>query len=112
MIFISKKYKSLRIVLDAKTFVVLDGRKILTGLEGKFKNGKTIEFENFEYKTEDPKIIEVLKSSPDYGLDFYALESDKKGMTKEPKLSETAMRKLNEKKSLAHEAADTNKDQD
>lgn len=111
MIFVSKKYKGLRVVLDAKSYQVLEGKRMVRGLMGKFPNGKVAEFVDHKYETEDKDVIAALKADSNYGLDFYALESDEKtGMTKEPKLSDQAMRKLNEKKALAKEASETDQD--
>lgn len=36
--------------------------------------GKTIKFENFRYKTNDPDEIRFLKANPSYGIMFAAIE--------------------------------------
>lgn len=107
MIFISKKYKSLRVVLDPKSYQIIEGKRLVVGLEGKFKIGKTIEFENHKFETDDKAVIDALKNSDQYGFEYYALEKDKEGKVKEVKLSEQALRKINEKKELVEDVADT-----
>lgn len=109
MQFISRKYKQLRVVLDPKAAKEVEGRRMMVGLKGDFPIGKTVEFQNGVFVTDDPKVIKLLKSHDDYGVDFYALETDKKtGKPVAAKPSDEALRKLNEKKGLAQEVADTN----
>lgn len=109
MQFISRKYKNLRIVLDQKAHKEVDGRRMMVGLNNQFPIGKTVEFNEGTFQTDDPKVIAALKADEGFGYEFYALETDKKtGEVVAPKPKDAALRKANEKKVIAQEVADTN----
>lgn len=100
MQFISKKYKALRIVLDPKGYQAVEGRRVTVGLNRLYPTGKSIEFQNGLYDTNDPKIIKLLKNHPDYGSSFF---SDELGESANQATDE-AIAKENEKKAMAEKA--------
>ena len=70
MIFISK-YKEHRVGLIPDRFIIDNyGRRSL-------KRGISAQFHNNKFETTDPKIIEMLKASEWYNVDFKAVGDDK-----------------------------------
>lgn len=108
MIFVTKKYKNLRIVIDPKGTVLAEGRRIVTGLLGLSKVGLSVEFIDGHFETDDEKIIDLLKKNDDYGISFVAVEKDEEGKQIEPTLKGSQKKKVQEREKLAKEAADTN----
>src|SRR6266498_4345279 len=96
--FLSRKYRSLRIVLDPKAYKEVQGRRMMTSINGYYPQGKTVEFQNGMFETDDEKLIELLKEHPGFGADFYIPAEGAK-----PK--EEAVKKENAKKEAAFSAA-------
>lgn len=72
----------------------------MQGMTGQFPIGKTAEFEDGVFNTDDPKVIKFLKAHPHYGVDFVANDPEEAGV----ELSDQAVREQNEKKVLAEES--------
>lgn len=87
MLFISK-YKGLRIVLKAARTIVVDNHRML-------ETGKTVEFQNGLYETNDPEEIKALKGYKRYGIDYW---TDSK-QADEPSVE--GVREVNDEKAVA-----------
>ncbi len=96
MLFLTKKYRELRLVLDPKTAVAVDGRRVTKGLYGS-TSGVTVEFHDGRFETEDEQLIDSLKEHRLYGVAFYTSEG-----ADEP--NSEGLREENEKRELAEEA--------
>jgi len=105
MIFISKKHSALNLVLDPKTFQVTNGRTIMTGLNGDFPVGMSVQFANKIYETNDPKIIKALKNHPRYGVTFFSEELAKEKETGEVEINAQAVAEVEEKNALVEDIA-------
>ena len=105
MIFISKKHSALNLVIDAKTFQVVNGRTIMTGLNGEFPVGMSIQFANKLYETKDPKVIKALKNHPRYGVTFFSEELAKETETGEVEINPQALAEVEEKNALVEDIA-------
>lgn len=101
MLFIARKYKSLRIVIDAISYEMVAGKKVMTSLNGIFPRGLSIQFVAGRYETKDKAIIEALRKNPQYG---YAFSSPEEAV--EPTVE--AVREINEKKELTEKVRKTN----
>lgn len=101
MLFIARKYKRLRLVIDPITYQMSAGRKILTSLNGAFPLGLSVQFEGGKYETKDKKIIDALRKHPQYGYSFSSPEE-----IVEPSIE--AIREINEKKELVEKVRKTN----
>jgi len=99
MKFVSTKYRQLRVVLDPKSQMEIQGKRVTKGLYDLFPNGKTVEFNDGEYETKDKAIINALKSSSGYAVDFVTDERE----ADQP--NDEALLKKNEKKEFANEIA-------
>ncbi len=97
MRFISKKYSALRLVLDPKTAVEVEGRRVTKGLYGS-TSGVTVEFHDNKFETEDKDLIKQLKAHRLFGVAFYS--DDKKADEPNPE----GLKEENEKHELAEEA--------
>ena len=97
MLFLTKKYSELRLVLDPKTAVAVDGRRVTKGMYGS-ASGITVEFHEGRFETEDEKLIDTLKAHRLYGVAFYADDNE----AAEP--NSEGLREENEKHALAEEA--------
>lgn len=100
--YIARKYKSLRLVIEPRSSKEVEGRRIQTGLHGRFLTGKTIEFNQGEYTTNDPREIEAIDSHPEIGLSFY--RADRQGVDTP---SDEAVAKYNEKREVVESVTNT-----
>jgi len=87
MKFISK-YKSYSLVVKSERYVLdsMGNRAFVPGLEAKFQD--------FEFSTEDPELIEGMKKNPSYGVDFWGEE--KMEQTEESKKLAASEKKASE----------------
>ena len=86
MIFISK-YKEHRVGLIPNRFIIDNyGRRTL-------QKGISAQFHDNKFETNDPKVIELLKTNPWYNIDFKAVGDN------EPAKEETIVRMEEEQKS-------------
>lgn len=69
MLFISRKYKNLRIVTSPTRKMVVDSQLVTMP-------GKTIEFSDYKFETNDTEVIEALKKSKSYGVWFYPADGE------------------------------------
>lgn len=97
--FFTRKYKSLRVVLDPVRRKDVAGTVVTEGLFKTFKDGLpfTVEFQNGQYETDRSEVINALKSHPSYGMAFFAGDEDKVEPTVE------AVARENERRSLVEE---------
>lgn len=101
MNFVSTKYRQLRVVLDPKSHIEIQGKRITKGLYDKFKNGLVIEFQDGEFKTDDQRVIEALKSARGFGVDYIT-----EGLEVEVP-SDEAVEHINAKKEVAESTRTT-----
>ena len=72
MQFFTRKYRNMRVVVEPRSTVVIEGVPIIKGLNNKFPLGLAVEFKDGLYKTNDPAIIKALKAHVNYGVHFFA----------------------------------------
>lgn len=101
MLFLARKYRSLRIVIDPITYQMSGGKRVLTSLNGNFPLGLSIQFQGGRYETSDKKIIEALRKHPQYGYAFSSPEE-----TVEP--TREAIREINDRKEVVEKVRKTN----
>lgn len=95
MQFFTRKYKNLRLVVEPRSTIVIEGVPIIKGLNNRFPLGLTVEFIDGQYKTNDPEIIKAIKKHPNYGTHFYAEDYNPEDRNEEGALADE------EKKSAA-----------
>ena len=105
MIFISKKHSALNVVLDAKTFQVVNGRTIMVGINGDFPIGMSVQFANNIFETNDPKIIKAMKNHPRYGITFFSEDIAEEKATGEVEVKPEAVAEVQERESISEELA-------
>lgn len=91
MLFLARKHRNLRVVLDPHGMVIDGGQRMLKGLKGDFATGMDVEFVDGTYETNDPKIIKAMKSHPRFGITFYSddAEADTPSQDEASKVEET-----------------------
>lgn len=97
MLFLTKKYSELRLVIDPKAATEVNGRRVTKGLYGS-TSGITVEFHEGRFETKDEDLIETLKGHRLYGVAFYTDEAAA------DKPNTEGLREENEKHAAAEEA--------
>lgn len=80
--FLSLKFKSLRIVLDAKCMKEVQGRLISSSLNGLFPAGYTAEFVDGEFTTDNQAVISAMREHPYFGAMFTSIDAEAGEMSK------------------------------
>lgn len=99
--FIATRFSKHRIVLDPKMKKEVGGHAVASSLNGLFKKypqGYTVEFENGQFATADPEIIEALKEHEEFGS-MFVVEGE------QSKPTAAAVKTQQEKKEVSDELA-------
>ena len=97
----------MNLVLDARTFQVVNGRTIMTGLNGDFPIGLSVQFKDGVFETNDKKIISALKKHPRYGVTFFSEALADELKEGEVKINQESLEEQREREALTEKVGST-----
>ena len=99
MIFLATKRRNLRVVIEPRIAREIGGQRVMGGMFEKYPAGRTIEFVDGEFHTDDKELIKDIKAHVHYGVDFVSSEKDEAPVAP----TDQALREQNEKAEIVEE---------